>query len=106
AFRDQSTTIDIAPVYTYATEGADLTDRAEPESVTSLRVAAYYLIVRVVQTIIGQPFERIDERADAGVIVIRERLWREYLGGRPGAIAQSLSLNRGRAPAARGVAHS
>ena len=93
AFRDQSTTIDIAPVYTYATEGADLTDRAEPERVTSLRVGANYLRVLGVQPIIGQPFERIDERADAGVVVIRERLWREYFGGRPDAIGQSLSVN-------------
>ena len=93
AFRDQSTTIDIAPVYTYATEGADLTDRAEPERVTSLRVGANYFRVLGVQPIIGQPFERIDERADAGVVVIRERLWREYFGGRPDAIGQSLSLN-------------
>jgi len=93
AFRDQSTTIDLAPVYTYATEGADLTDRVEPERVTSLRVGANYFRVLAVQPIIGQPFERIDERADAGVVVIRERLWREYFGGRPDAIGQSLSLN-------------
>jgi putative ABC transport system permease protein len=93
AFRDQSTTIDLAPVYTYATEGADLTDRAEPERITSLRVGADYFRVLGVQPIAGQPFDRTDERADAGVIVIRERLWREYLGGRPDAIGQSLSLN-------------
>ena len=93
AFRDQSTTIDLAPVYTYATEGADLTDRVEPERVTSLRVGANYFRVLGVQPIIGQPFDRIDERADAGVVVIRERLWREYFGGRPDAIGQSLSLN-------------
>ena len=93
AFRDQSTTIDLAPVYTYATEGADLTDRAEPERVTSLRVGADYFRVLGVQPIVGQPFDRTDERADAGVVVIRERLWREYFGGRPDAIGQSLSLN-------------
>jgi putative ABC transport system permease protein len=93
AFRDQSTTIDLAPVYTYATEGADLTDRAEPERVTSLRVGADYFRVLGVQLIAGRPFDRTDERADAGVVVIRERLWREYFGGRPDAIGQSLSLN-------------
>jgi hypothetical protein len=74
AFRDQSTTIDLAPVYTYATQGADLTDRAEPERVTSLRVGANYFRVLGVQPIVGQPFDRIDERADAGVFVIRERI--------------------------------
>jgi putative ABC transport system permease protein len=93
AFRDQSTTIDLAPVYTYATEGADLTDRAEPERVTTLRVGADYFRVLGVEPIVGQPFDRIGERADAGVVVIRERLWREYFGGRPDAIGQSLSLN-------------
>ena len=30
AFRDNSTTLDLAPVYTYNAEGADLTDRAQP----------------------------------------------------------------------------
>lgn len=93
AFRDQTTTIDLAPVYTYATEGADLTDCAVPERVTTMRVGADYFRVLGVQPIAGQPFDRSDERADAGVVVIRERLWREYLGGRPDAIGQSLSLN-------------
>ena len=93
AFRDQSTTFDLAPVYTYAPEGADLTDRAEPERVTTLRVGADYFRVLGVHPIAGRPFDRADERADAGVVVIRERLWREYFGGRPDAIGQSLSLN-------------
>ena len=93
AFRDQSTTIDLAPVYTYASEGADLTDRAQPERITTLRVGADYFRVLGVQPIAGQPFTRADERADAGVVVIRERLWREYLGGRADAIGESLSLN-------------
>ncbi len=93
AFRDQSTTIDLAPVYTYTTEGADLTDRAEPERVTSLRVGADYFRVLGVQPIAGRPFDRADERADSGVVVIRERLWREYFGARRDAIGQSLSLN-------------
>ncbi len=93
AFRDQSTTIDLAPVYTYAPEGADLTDRAEPERVTLLRVGADYFRVLGVPPILGQPFARADERADAGVVVIGERLWREYFGGRADAIGQSLSVN-------------
>ncbi len=92
-FRDQSTAIDLAPVYTYAPEGADLTDRPEPERVASLRVGANYFRVLGVQPIVGQPFEHADERADAGVVVIRERLWREYFDGRPDVIGQSLSLN-------------
>jgi predicted permease len=93
AFRDQSTTVDFAPVYTYATQGADLTDRAEPERVTSLLVGADYFRVLGVQPLLGQPFGRADERADAGVVVIRERLWREYFGGQADAIGRSLSLN-------------
>jgi putative ABC transport system permease protein len=93
AFRDRSTTVDFAPVYTYATEGADLTDRAEPERIAVLRVGADYFRVLGVQPIAGQPFDRTAERADAGVVVIRERLWREYLGARPDAIGRSLSLN-------------
>ena len=88
AFRDQSTTVDFAPVYTYTIQGADLTDRAEPERVTSLQVGADYFRVLGVQPLAGQPFGRADERADAGVVVIRERLWREYFDGQGDAIGR------------------
>ena len=93
AYRDGSTTLDLAPVYTYNSEGADLTDRAQPERVTVLRVGADYFRVLGVRPVAGQPFARDQERADANVAVVTERIWREYLGGRQDAIGQSLSIN-------------
>ena len=93
AFRDNSTTLDLAPVYTYNAEGADLTDRAQPERVGVLPVGSDYFRVLGVRLLAGQPFERDAERANAGVVVIRERIWREYLGARPDAVGQTLSIN-------------
>jgi predicted permease len=93
AFRDNSTTLDLAPVYTYSAEGADLTDRAEPERVPLLRVGADYFRVIGVQLLAGQAFERADERAAADMVVVSARIWRDYLGGRRDAIGSSLSLN-------------
>ena len=93
AYRDGSTTLDLAPVYTYNSEGADLTDRAQPERVTVLRVGADYFRVLGVRPVAGQPFARDQERADANAVVVTERIWREYLGGRQDAIGQSLSIN-------------
>ena len=92
ALRDQSTTLDLAPVYTYNSEGADLTDRAEPERVTVMRVGPTISRARRA-AIAGQPFARADERADANLVVISERIWREYLGARADAIGQTLSIN-------------
>jgi putative ABC transport system permease protein len=93
AFRDSSTTLDLAPVYTYSAESADLTDRARPERVPVLGVGADYFRVLGVRPLAGQPFARDAERAHAGVVVISERLWRDYLGGRADAIGETLSIN-------------
>jgi putative ABC transport system permease protein len=93
AFRDNSTTLDLAPVYTYNAEGADLTDRAEPERVALLMVGADYFRVLGVRLLAGQPFGRDAERANANVVVIRERIWREYLSARRDAIGQTISVN-------------
>jgi putative ABC transport system permease protein len=91
--RDRTRTLDLAAVYTYQDEGADLTDRAQPERVRTLRVSADYFRVMRVNPIAGRVFERADEREDARVAVISERIWREYLGGAPGAAGRTLSLN-------------
>ena len=93
AYRDGSSALDIAPIYTYSSEGADLTDRAQPERVTALLVGADYFRVLGVQPLAGQPFARNDERENPGVVVVSERIWREYLGGQPDAIGRSLAVN-------------
>ena len=93
AFRDGSTTLDLAPVYTYNSEGADLTDRAQPERVAVLPVGADYFRVLGVRLLAGQPFARDAERANAGVVVVSERIWREYLGARADGVGRTLSVN-------------
>ena len=43
--------------------------------------------------IVGQPFEREDERADARVAVVSERIWRTHLGAASDAPGRQLPLN-------------
>jgi predicted permease len=91
--RNGSKTLDVAAVYTYRAEGVDLTDRAQPERVRMLPVSAEYFRVLGVRPIAGRVFARDDERPDARVAVVSERIWREYLGGTFDAAGQFLSLN-------------
>ena len=93
AYRDRSRTLEFAPVYNYSVEGADLTDRADPERVRMLPVSADYFAVLRVHPILGRAFDRADERANARVAVVSARIWRTYLGGRADATGRLLSLN-------------
>ncbi|HEY2151471.1 MAG TPA: ADOP family duplicated permease, partial [Vicinamibacterales bacterium] len=92
-YRDHSRTLDIAVTYTYSVVGADLTDRAEPERVRTIPVSADYFRVLRARTILGQSFNRQDERANSYVAVITERIWRKYLDARTDAVGRLLSLN-------------
>lgn len=93
AYRNGSSALEIAPVYTYSSDGADLTDGARPERVTVLPVGADYFRVLGVQPVVGQPFARQDERREPGVVVISERIWRDYLGASLDAAGRSLAVN-------------
>jgi putative ABC transport system permease protein len=92
-YRDRSQTLDIAITYTYSIQGADITDRAEAERVTILPVGADYFRVLGARPLLGEPFGRADERRNANVAVIRERLWRTYLDGRSDALGRVLTLD-------------
>jgi predicted permease len=78
ALRQQSRTVDVAAIYTYAPEGADLTHRDRTERVQMLRVSADYFRVLRIRPQLGRLFERADERNNSRLIVISERIWREY----------------------------
>ncbi len=93
AYRDQCQTLDVAAVYTYRADAVDLTDRPSPERVQSLNVSADYFRVLGVEALVGRVFDRMDERSDAGVAVVRERIWREYLGGTADGIGRVLALD-------------
>jgi predicted permease len=93
ALRESSRTLDIAALYTYSAEGADLTDRGQPERVRTLRVSADYFRVLRVSPALGRFFERTDERRDARVAVVSARVWRDHLGGAVDAPGRMLSLN-------------
>ena len=92
-YRDRSRMLDVGVTYTYSVAGADLTGRGEAERVTALPVGADYFRVLRARPILGQPFDRADERPNANVAVVSERIWRKYLDGRSDAIGQLLTLN-------------
>jgi putative ABC transport system permease protein len=102
-FRESSKTLDMAAVYTYRAEGLDLTDRPQPERVQVYRVSADYFRVLGIALLAGQPFERADERPNANVAVVSERLWREYLGGASTGPALSAVEGSGRMLSLNGV---
>ena len=92
-YRDHSRTLDIGVTYTYSVVGADLTGRGEPERVTTLPVGADYFRVLRARPLLGQPFDRADERPNSNLAVISERIWRKYLDRRLDAVGQLLTLN-------------
>jgi predicted permease len=93
AYRDRSQTLDIGIAYTYSVQGADLTDGAEPERVTILPVGADYFSVLGAHPVLGQPFSRADERPNARLAVVRERIWRKYLDASADALGRPLTLD-------------
>src|SRR5262249_45595788 len=92
-YRNGSRSLDVAVLYTYSAEGADLTDRAEPERVRTLAVSADYFRVLRVYPVLGQVFDRNDERPRTRIAVVSERIWRTHLGGAADAVNRTLTLD-------------
>jgi putative ABC transport system permease protein len=93
AYREQTKTLDVAILYTYSIEGADLTDRPEPERVRAMPVSADYFRVLGVHPVLGQLFARADERANARLAAVSARIWRKYFDGAPDATGRPLQIN-------------
>ncbi len=93
ALRDGSRTLDLAAVYTYSSEGVDLSDRPQPERVVALSISANYFRVLGVHPVVGTAFDRGDERPHADVALVSARIWRDYLGGGADAIGRTLPLS-------------
>jgi putative ABC transport system permease protein len=93
ALRERSQTLDLALLYTYSVEGADLTDGPRPERVQTLQVSADYFRVLRVTPARGRVFDRADERPGSHVAVVSARIWREHLGGAEDATDRFLTLN-------------
>ena len=92
-YREHSRTLDIAITYTYSVQGADLTSRGEPERVRTMFVSADYFRVLRAQPILGQAFDRADERLDSHVAVVSGRIWRKYLDARADVAGRLLTLD-------------
>ena len=93
ALRDRSRTLDVAVLYTYSVEGADLTGGPQPERVQTLRVSADYFRVLRVRPALGRVFGAAEERRESRVAVVSARIWRSHLGTAPDAAGRFLTLD-------------
>ena len=113
--RQRTTTVDLAALYTYSAEGADLTNSGRTERVRLLPVSADYFRVLRVSPVLGRFFTRADEvpppsasssaaaaaaaaaqkgeRPPERLAVVSARVWREYLGAAADAPGRVLTLN-------------
>ncbi|MGH7551746.1 MAG: ABC transporter permease [Longimicrobiales bacterium] len=92
-FRESSRTLEIGALYNYRSESADLTDGDRPERVRKLQVGADYFRVLLAAPAWGRAFEREEEVADAGVVIVSERIYRDYFGRDPAALGGTLSVD-------------
>ncbi len=91
--RAQSQTMDVASVYTYNEQGADLVGPAGAERIPVTQVSANYFQVLGVTPLAGRVFSSSEERPDAKVVIVGERIWRQYLDASHAAIGRTLMLN-------------
>ncbi len=92
-FRESSRTLEIAALYNYRSEGADLTDSDRPARVKKLQVGADYFRVLRAAPALGRAFEREEEVSNAGVVIVSERIYRDYFGSDPAALGATLSVD-------------
>jgi predicted permease len=92
-FRENARTLEVGPLYNYQLQGADLTDGDRPERVRKLEVGADYFRVLRTVPVLGRAFGREEEVANAGVVIVSERIYRDYFSGDPGALGGMLSVD-------------
>lgn len=92
--RDRVRSLDgVAVLANYAPEWVDATGATSPERIRLLRVSADYFGVLGARFLLGSAFARSDEHVDSRAIVVREGIWRSYLGGAREAVGRTLTLD-------------
>lgn len=84
----------VGMLYTYREIGADL--RAvdgHPERIRVMRVNAEYFQTLGATPLLGRTFTREEERANAGLVILSHRLWKDFAAGDPAIIGRSIDLN-------------
>jgi predicted permease len=92
-FRENARTLEIGALYNYRSEGADLTDGDRPERVKKLQVGADYFRVLRALPALGRSFEREEEVENAGVVIVSERVHRDYFGGDEEVVSRTLRVD-------------
>ena len=92
--RDQARSFEtVAAVYTYRPTGADLAGGGAPRRVATLQVSAGYFRALGVRPLRGREFERADERKDAAVAVLSQRLAAEVCGGVDACVGRPVTVD-------------
>lgn len=74
--------------------GFNLSGVSQPESVGGYAVSPAFLAVLGVRPILGRDFTADEEKNGAApVLILSNELWQSHLGGDPGAIGKSISLD-------------
>ena len=81
---------------------ATITGSGEPEEVPIQLVTASFFPLLGVAPAIGRPFTEVEDRRDAAVVVISDRLWRRRFGADPGVLDRPMTIS-GRPHSVAGV---
>ena len=72
---------------------ATITGSGEPEEVPIQLVTASFFPLLGVAPAIGRPFTEVEDRRDAAVVVISDRLWRRRFGADPGVLDRPMTIS-------------
>ena len=93
AYREETTSFEqVASVYNYSEQGADLIGPEGPERIRILPVSADYFDVLGAPPLLGRSFDRAEE-TDAPLVVVSHELWRTQLGADAEAVGGSIRLD-------------
>jgi predicted permease len=80
--------------FSYAANDVGVSLAGQPVVASSLLVSGNFFPVLGVSTILGRPVTDVDDRADAApVAVVTYKFWQRTLGGDPGVLQRTISLN-------------
>ena len=90
AYRREARAVDLA---VYVREDLQLAAGGRAERLRSLRVSAEYCRVLGVLPVRGRAFTQAEERKDARVVILSDRLWRDRFAADPNVVGRTVRLS-------------
>jgi predicted permease len=90
--RELSSFGELAAVYDYSDNGADIGGAGATERIRTLPVTSGYFDVLRVKPFLGRSFEESDERG-APLVILSNALWKRHFAGDPTVIGQTLEMD-------------